>query len=128
LADDELYSDFAQYINVSSNVWLSCLAAAARWEVPTLKTLAMSHMEKAGPLPRLVAARRYGEDRWLRPSIEELRLRNECLDANEVGLLGPKDAAYIGLVREGLYARRLGPIINVGSYLGSVMSHNPPPA
>jgi hypothetical protein len=109
-------------------VWLSCLAAAARWEVPTLKTLAMSHMEKAGPLPRLVAARRYGEDRWLRPAIEELCRRNECLTANEVGLLGPKDAAYIASIREGVYTRNTGPINNVIVYLEYVMAQNPPPA
>jgi hypothetical protein len=87
----------------------------------------MSHIERGGPVTRLVAARRYGETRWLTPSVDELCRRTQCLTAPEIGLLDPKDTAYIISIREQVFVRGYGPLKDVIGGLPHVVHNNPLP-
>jgi hypothetical protein len=89
-------------MNVSSRVRLSCISAAARWEIPTLRELAIFNLNKAGLVARFVTAHLHGEEHWLRPALEDICRREASLSDDEINILGDRDAAYISRVREQL--------------------------
>jgi hypothetical protein len=119
-------SDLTTYINVAPQIWLASIAAASRWDAPTLRSLAISNLEKAGSVARLAAARKHGEERWLLPSIIELCRRPHYLTAAEFGLLDPKDAAYIASIRESAYSERYGLLGDMVKYVDAAMAETPP--
>jgi hypothetical protein len=80
-------SDLLVHSKVTVEEWMACLGAAARWEVPKLRELAITCLEDAGPAVRLAVARRYDETRWMKPAFEELCKRNEMLTAKEIAML-----------------------------------------
>jgi hypothetical protein len=114
-------------------VWLTSLAAAARWEIPSLRNLALFHIERAGAAARLTAARRHGEERWLRPALDELCRRDEGLTATELVVLEAVDAAYITSVREAALFARLkvvgspSKLSELGNYITQAMARFTPP-
>jgi hypothetical protein len=81
-------------------MWLTCVNAAARWEVTNLREVAMANLGKAGLAARLAAARRHAEQSWLQPASEELCRRDAHLSNDEISILEPKDLGYISSIRE----------------------------
>jgi hypothetical protein len=121
--------DLSLFITISAHTWLTCITAAERWDVPTLKTLALAKLENAGPAPRLAAARRFGMEQWRRPAFEDLCRRDASLTVEELSVLEPKDAAYITSIRETVYLIHTGgyKLSNVGNEITKAMNRMPPP-
>jgi hypothetical protein len=78
------------------------LAAASRWEVQSLRTMAIESLAKADipPIPRIAIGRGYDISAGLHAAFIETVERSEALSAEDVSVLQASDVAAIAEIRE----------------------------
>ena len=94
--------------------WLSVLELAARWDVVSMRTLAISQVESlldanSSPVDRVAIAQRYRiTDVWSRAAYTALCNRPKPLSIEEAAKLGVEMSTRISTVREELLRRQVG--------------------
>ncbi|VDB91212.1 unnamed protein product [Peniophora sp. CBMAI 1063] len=101
-------TDFMSFGLTGQEEWTAVLKVAHMWDCSAIRTLAADRLDRELGDPscavkafdRLIVARKYTIEAWVKPALASLVERSAPLDAEEIEQMLPEDVAYVAAKRE----------------------------
>jgi hypothetical protein len=100
-SNDRTSSAYKVPATMSAKECISCLAACERWDAPSLRDTLLEIVANGRQCARIVAARRFGKQQWLKPALVAFcSAPYSHLLAEDFEILDPDDLIKIFKIRE----------------------------